>query len=271
LAPGSLPPIGRPVMNHRILLLDRHLQPLPVGCPGEIHVAGDGLARAYLGDPATTALRFLPDPWETGGPMYRTADLGLVRSDGELVYLGRIDRQVKLRGFRIELAEVQSALALHPRVREAAVAVREEGGEPQLAGYFVPEEGASAAAPTVGELFAYLRERLPDYMVPGALVRLAALPLTAHGKVDLARPPAPERARPHLAIAYSAPQSELERTITALWQEELRVETVGIDDNFFDLGGHSLRMARVHARLKEALGREISLIELFQYPTVSSL
>ncbi|HZF07642.1 MAG TPA: amino acid adenylation domain-containing protein [Thermoanaerobaculia bacterium] len=274
LAPGTLPPIGRPLQNHRILLLDRHLQPLPVGCPGEIHVAGDGLARAYLGDPAATAERFLPDPWETGGRMYRTGDLGLVRSDGELIYLGRIDRQVKLRGFRIELAEVQSALALHPRVREAVVAVRDDAGEPQLVGYFVPEDGVPAtspAVPTVGELLAYLRERLPDYMVPSILVRLAALPLTANGKVDLALLPAPARTRPTLVAAYSAPQSELERTITAAWQAELKVETVGIDDNFFDLGGHSLRMTRVHARLKEALGREIPLLELFQYPTVSSL
>ncbi|HEY2292039.1 MAG TPA: amino acid adenylation domain-containing protein, partial [Thermoanaerobaculia bacterium] len=268
LAPGSIPPIGRPLMNHRVYLLDRHLQPLPASCPGEIFVAGDGLARGYLGEPGATAGRFLPDPWATGGRMYRTGDLGLIRSDGELVYLGRVDQQVKLRGYRIELAEIESALALHPRVRESAVTVRADGGEPRLVAYLVPEEGA---APTVGELLVYLRERLPDYMVPAALVTLPALPLTANGKVDLAALPAPDRARPELASAYSAPRSELERAITALWQEELKVETVGIDDSFFDLGGHSLRMARVHARLKETLNREISLIELFQYPTVSSL
>ena len=272
LIPGAIPPIGRPLMNHRVYLLDRHLRPLPVGCPGEIYVAGDGLARAYLGDPAATAGRFVPDPWDTGARMYRTGDLGLIRSDGELVYLGRIDQQVKLRGYRIELAEVESVLALHPRIKESFVTVRSmrsEGGEPQLVGYLVPDE--MSTAPTVGELLVYLREKLPDYMVPGALVTLAALPLTLNGKIDLALLPAPDRARPSLASAYSAPRSELERTITALWQEELKVETVGVDDNFFDLGGHSLRMAKVHARLKEALGREISLIELFQYPTVSSL
>ncbi len=269
LVPGSIPPIGRPLMNHRVYLLDRHLQPLPVGCPGEIFVAGDGLGRGYLEDPAATAGRFLPDPWTTGERMYRTGDLGLIRSDGELVYLGRVDQQVKLRGYRIELAEIESVLALHPRVKESAVTVRTDDGEPQLVAYLVPEEAGKA--PTAGELLAYLRERLPDYMVPAALVTLPALPLTANGKLDLARLPAPDRARPELASAYSAPQSELERTITALWQEELNVERVGVDDNFFDLGGHSLRMAKVHARLKEALGREISLIELFQYPTVSSL
>jgi amino acid adenylation domain-containing protein len=269
LTPGSIPPIGRPLMNHRIYLLDRHLQPLPVGCPGEIFVAGDGLARGYLGDSGATAERFLPDPWDTGARMYRTGDLGLIRSDGELIYLGRVDQQVKLRGYRIELAEVESVLALHPRVKESFVVVRTDSGEPQLVAYLVPEE--AAAPPTAGELLAYLRERLPDYMVPGALVTLAALPLTPNGKVDRGLLPAPDRARPALASAYSAPQSELERTITALWQEELNVETVGVDDNFFDLGGHSLRMAKVHARLKEALGREVSLIELFQYPTVSSL
>jgi amino acid adenylation domain-containing protein len=269
LLSGSIPPIGRPLMNHRVYLLDRHFQPLPVGCPGEIFVAGDGLARGYLGDSGATAERFLPDPWDTGARMYRTGDLGLIRSDGELVYLGRVDQQVKLRGYRIELAEVESVLALHPRVKESFVVVRTDSGEPQLVAYLVPEE--AAAPPTAGELFAYLRERLPDYMVPGALVTLSALPLTVNGKVDRALLPAPDRARPSLASAYSAPRGELERTITALWQEELNVETVGIDDNFFDLGGHSLRMARVHARLKEALGRDVSLIELFQYPTVSSL
>ncbi|HEV2852271.1 MAG TPA: amino acid adenylation domain-containing protein [Thermoanaerobaculia bacterium] len=270
LTPGSIPPIGRPLMNHRVYLLDRHLQPLPVGCPGEIFIAGDGLARGYLGDPGATAGRFLPDPWDTGARMYRTGDLGLLRSDGELVCLGRVDQQVKVRGFRIELAEIESVLALHPGVKESFVTVRKDGGESQLVAYLVPEE-AQPGFPTTGELLAYLREKLPDYMVPGALVTLPALPLTPNGKVDLALLPAPDRARPELASAYSAPRSELERTITALWQEELKVETVGIDDNFFDLGGHSLRMARVHARLKEALGREISLIELFQYPTVSSL
>jgi amino acid adenylation domain-containing protein len=269
LAPGSIPPIGRPLMNHRVYLLDRHLQPLPVGCPGEIFVAGDGLARGYLGDSGATAERFLPDPWDTGARMYRTGDLGLLRSDGELVYLGRVDQQVKLRGYRIELAEVESVLALHPRVKESFVIVRTDGGEPQLVAYLVPEE--AAAPPTAGELLAYLRERLPDYMVPGALVTLAALPLTPNGKVDRGLLPAPDRTRPALASAYSAPRSELERAITAVWQAELNVETVGVDDNFFDLGGHSLRMARVHARLKEALGRDVSLIELFQYPTVSSL
>ncbi len=271
LVPGVIPPIGRPLMNHRVHLLDRSFQSLPVGCPGEIYVAGDGLARAYLGDPAATAERFLPDPWDTGGRMYRTGDLGLLRSDGELIYLGRVDQQVKLRGFRIELAEIESVLALHPRVRESCVTVRNDGGEAQLVAYLVPEQGESPHPPTVGELLAYLRERLPDYMVPAALVTLRALPLTLNGKVDLTLLPAPDRSRPSLASAYSAPQSELERTITAAWQAELNVEAVGVDDNFFDLGGHSLRMAKVHARLKEALGREISLIELFQYPTVSSL
>jgi amino acid adenylation domain-containing protein len=271
LVTGVIPPIGRPLMNHRVHLLDRSFQSLPVGCPGEIYVAGDGLARAYLDDPGATAERFLPDPWDTGGRMYRTGDLGLLRSDGELIYLGRVDQQVKLRGFRIELAEIESVLALHPRVKESCVTVRSDGGEAQLVAYLVPEEGASPNSPTVGELLAYLRERLPDYMVPAALVTLKALPLTLNGKVDLALLPAPDRARPSLASAYSAPQSELERAIAAAWQEELNVETVGVDDNFFDLGGHSLRMAKVHARLKEALGREISLIELFQYPTVSSL
>ena len=211
LAPGTVPPVGRPLMNHRVYLLDRYLQPLPAGCPGEIFVAGDGLARGYLGDSGATAGRFLPDPWSTGGRMYRTGDLGLLRADGELVCLGRIDQQVKLRGHRIELAEIESVLALHPRVRESVVILRTDGGEPQLVAYLVPE----GEAPTAGELLAWLRERLPEPMVPGALVTLPALPLTPNGKVDRGQLPAPDRARPALASAYSAPQSELERTITA--------------------------------------------------------
>ncbi|HXO18985.1 MAG TPA: beta-ketoacyl synthase N-terminal-like domain-containing protein, partial [Thermoanaerobaculia bacterium] len=275
LAPGDVaagvkPAIGKPLMNHQVYVLDRHLQPLPIGCPGELYVAGEGLARAYLGNPALTALRFSPDPFTTGRRMYRTGDLGRWRPDGNLIYMGRIDQQVKLRGYRIELGEVESVLALHPRVKEAFATVREDlPGDPRLTAYVVP--AAEAAPPTAGELLAYLREKLPDYMVPTALVFLDSLPVNVNGKVDRARLPAPDRARPELQSAYAAPRSEIERTISAVWQEALNVQTVGIDDNFFDLGGHSLLMAKVHARLKEELRRDVPLLELFQFPTISSL
>ncbi len=277
LATGRQPPIGRPLPNQRAYVLDRHLEPRPIGCPGELYVAGLGVARGYAGRPDLTAARFLPDPFAAGGRMYRTGDLAAMRADGNLVYLGRSDQQVKLRGFRIELSEIESALALHPRVHTAAAVVRHDDrdgkGEPRLVGYVVPEvlPGALGPAPSAAELLAGLREKLPDYMVPAALVFLDELPRNAHGKLDVGRLPASAHTRPELAAAYAAPRSELERAIAAVWREALKVESVGLDDNFFDLGGHSLLVAKVHARLGEALGREVPLLELFQYPTVGSL
>jgi amino acid adenylation domain-containing protein len=277
LAAGRQPPIGRPLQNQRTYVLDRHLEPRPVGCPGELYVAGLGVARGYAGRPDLTAERFLPDPFVAGERMYRTGDLAAVRSDGNLVYLGRGDQQVKLRGFRIELAEIESALASHPGVRAAAAVVRrDEGdGEPRLAAYIVPDRlpgGATvSAAELLADLLQKLREKLPDSMVPAAVVFLDELPRNVNDKLDVARLPAPPRTRPELAAAYAAPRSELERAIAAVWSAALKLESVGLDDNFFDLGGHSLLMAKVHARLGEALGREVSLIELFQYPTVGSL
>jgi amino acid adenylation domain-containing protein len=276
LAAGRPPPIGRPLPNQRAYVLDRHLEPLPIGCPGELYVAGAGVARGYAGSPDLTAARFLPDPFAPfagGGRMYRTGDLAAVRADGNLAYLGRGDQQVKLRGFRIELAEIEAALALHAGVRATAVVVRHDDGEPRLIAYVVPEAppGGGGAAPGAAELLAGLRERLPDSMVPAAIVFLDALPRNANGKLDAARLPAPPRTRPELAAAYAAPRSGLERAIAAVWSAALKLESVGLDDNFFDLGGHSLLMARVHAQLREVVGREVPLIELFQYPTVGSL
>ncbi len=274
LAAGQQPPIGKPLMNQRVYVLDRHLRPLPIGCAGELYVAGDGLARGYLGQSGQTAARFLPDPFATGRRMYRTGDLAAWRADGNLMYLGRNDQQVKVRGFRIELAEIEAALGRHPRVQAAAALVRrddrEGGDEPRLVGYVVPRPPGEPP-PSAGELLAWLREALPDYMVPAALVFLAVLPRTPNGKLDASRLPLPERTRPELAAAYTAPRSELERAIAAVWREALKVDSVGLDDSFFDLGGHSLLMAKVHARLGEALDRDLSLLELFQYPTVRSL
>ncbi len=282
LAAGRQPPIGKPLPNQRVHVLDRHLEPRPIGCAGELYVAGLGVARGYAGRPDLTAARFLPDPFDpaaNGGRMYRTGDLAAVRADGNLVYFGRGDQQVKLRGFRIELAEIESALALHPRVRAAAAMVRndtqEDGNtEPRLVAYVVaerPQEMPDLPPPGAAELLGFLRESLPGYMVPAVLVFLDELPRNAHGKLDTSRLPAPERTRPELAAAYAAPRSELERTIAAVWRAALQLESVGLDDSFFDLGGHSLLMAKVHARLVEALGREVPLITLFQYPTIGSL
>ncbi len=266
---GGTLPIGRPLMNHRLYILDPRSSLMPIGCTGSLYIAGDGLARGYLNNPALTAGRFVPDPFGDGERMYRTGDLASWLPDGNVLYRGRSDQQVKVRGFRVELGEIETVLGQAPGVVEAAVVLRQDRpGDRHLAAYVV---AAPDAAPTAGDLLAWLRERLPDYMVPAAFVFLPALPLSPNGKVDVRALPAPERVRPELAAAYAAPKSELERIIAAVWREALGVETVGIHDNFFDLGGHSLLLAKVHARLKEVLGRELSLVDLFKNPTVSAL
>ncbi len=266
-------PIGKPVTGHRLYVLDADLQPRPVGAPGELYIAGEGVARGYQKNPAGTAERFVPDPLAPGGRMYRTGDLARWRSDGRLEYLGRLDQQVKIRGFRIELGEIETVLGLHPAVRECAVVPREDTGEKRLVAYVVPEEGQN---PTAGDLIAFAKEKLPDYMVPAVFMNLAALPLSQNGKLDVKALPVPEQLRPELAAAFVAPRGELERVIAEVWKEALKVDKVGVNDNFFDLGGHSLLMTRVHARLKESLQahgvtQEVSLIDLFRYPTIGSL
>ena len=264
----GLPNIGRPVENHRAYVLDARLEPVPAGVPGELYVAGWGLARGYLGRPALTAERFVPCPFggEPGARMYATGDRVRWLPDGELEFLGRTDGQVKLRGYRIEIGEIEAALLAHPAVAEAAVALREEGGG-RLVAYAVPAAGAHA--PTASELRAHLRERLPDYMVPSAYVALEALPLTPNGKVDrnaLPAPPAEAGSR-----GAARPQSGVERRIAKVWEEVLGIGGVGLDDNFFEIGGHSMLVARMQERLGEALGREVSVVELFQFPTIGAL
>jgi amino acid adenylation domain-containing protein len=264
-------PIGRPIANVRVYLLDAHLNPVPTHVPGELYVGGDGLARGYLNRPDLTAEKFVPDPFGTqpGARLYRTGDLARHLSDRNLEFLGRIDHQVKLRGFRIELGEIEAVLGQHPSVRETVVMLREDvPGDQKLVAYAVAK---NEDAPVIEELRSHLQEQLPDYMIPSAFVMLDALPLTPNGKVDRRALPAPEGLRPKLAAAYVQPQNETEQIISAIWQEALQIEKVGIHDNFFDLGGHSLLMVRVNRRLQEAFGREISMIDLFKYPTIIAL
>ncbi len=259
LEEGRTLPIGRPLANHRIYVLDGRLAPRPAGCVGEVFVAGEGVARGFAGRPAETALRFLPDPFVDGERMYRTGDLARWRSDGSaLEYLGRIDHQVKIRGHRIELGEIEAALGRHPAVREGAVALRDK----QLVAWVVLNGKVRPS-----ELLAFLRERLPAPMVPAAIMEIPVLPLSTNGKVDTASLPTPERAS---EAGQNAPRGEIERAIAAVWQEALGVPRVGIHDNFFDLGGHSLLMAKVHARLQEFLSG-LSLIDLFKHPTIAAL
>jgi len=272
LPAGRTVPIGRPVAGRRLLVLDGELAPVPLGVPGELYIGGAGLARGYLGEPALTAERFLPDPWaaEAGARLYRTGDLVRHLADGLLEFLGRVDRQVKIRGFRVELGEVEAAIARHPQVRESAVAVRQDPlGQPLIAAWFAAVPGSSL---TAGELRLFLRSSLPTYMVPAALVPLPALPRTVSGKVDAQALPAPaEVASAGQAAAGAVPRTGLERVIAEVWREVLGVEEVGIEDNFFDRGGHSLLLVRVHSRLQKALDREIQVVDLFNHPTIGAL
>ena len=262
--PG-LPSIGRPLPNTRIYVLDRRQQPVPAGVPGELHVAGVGLARGYLGRPELTAEKFVPDPWgeEPGARMYRTADLVRHLPDGDIDFLGRIDHQVKLRGHRIELGEIESVLGRHPGVREAVVLAREKRrGDKRLVGYVVP---AAEPGPAADELRAFLHERLPDYMVPRSYVELSALPLTPNGKVDRRALPEPDQ-----GAAAAPPETETEALLVEVWRQFLGCE-VGIDDNLFDLGAHSLLAPQFVARVQEIFQLELPLYVLFESPSVRQL
>jgi amino acid adenylation domain-containing protein len=272
--PGRLPPIGRPIANVRAYVLDSRLQPLPVGVHGELLLGGESLGRGYLGRPGLTAERFVPDPFarEPGGRLYRTGDRVRLLADGALEFLGRIDRQVKVRGFRIEPGEIEAALLDHPAVREAVVLLREDRpGERRLAAY-VTVEGDDLPA---SELGAWLNGRLPSYMVPPAITVLAELPREAHGKVDraaLSTLPAPEEGAPAREPAAPRTVSErVERRLAELWAELLPGGLPGVHDSFFERGGHSLLAARLMARVNRELGAEVSLGLFLQAPTVSEL
>jgi amino acid adenylation domain-containing protein len=256
-------PIGRPIANTRIHLLDHNLLPVPVGIPGELFIAGVNLARGYVERPDLTAERFLPDPQggEPGGRVYRTGDLARWRADGAIEYLGRLDHQVKIRGFRIELGEIEAVLAALPGVREAVVVVRSDGDR-RLVAYVTGEAPADA-------LRQALRERLPDYMVPAAFVALAAMPHNANGKVDRKALPAPERQNSE--ETYLAPRTPVEEVLAGVWMEVLGRERIGAADHFFDLGGHSLLGTRVMSRLRSAFSVELPLRELFEAPTLAGL
>ncbi|HYH44949.1 MAG TPA: amino acid adenylation domain-containing protein, partial [Thermoanaerobaculia bacterium] len=266
------PAIGRPIAGTWARLLDRHLELVPVGVPGEIYLGGAGLARGYLGRPELTAERFVPDPLEPGARLYRTGDLGRLLPDGRIEYMGRLDNQVKVRGFRIELGEIETALEAHPQVREAVVVARgEAGGDRFLAAYVVP---AGQPAPAPGELCEHLRVRLAEFMVPSSFTFLDAMPLTPNGKVDRKALPVPESGTEEpptsaTSLGAAAPFVEL---LAGIWAEVLRRDELpGPHDNFFELGGHSLLATRVVSRIRAALGIEVPLRTLFAAPTVSAL
>ncbi len=268
--PRRLVPIGRPIANLRTYVLDGRLQPLPVGVAGELHLAGVGLARGYLRHAELTAAAFVPDPFSAtgGGRLYKTGDLARWLPDGTLEYLGRLDGQVKVRGQRIEPAEIESALGLHPEVLEAAVAARKESGRTVLAAYVVPR-GADAA-PSAERLAAWLAERLPAGWAPSSFTVLAALPRTTSGKVDRRKLPAPDAAQRTLETPYVAPRGPVEAVLAEVWQAVLAVPRVGIDDNFFALGGDSIHSIQVLAEAQRR-GVGFSLETLFRAGTVRKL
>ena len=263
-------PIGRPIANTQLYILDPRRKPLPVGVPGELYIAGDGVARGYLHRPELTAERFVHDPFaeRSGARMYRTGDLARYRADGVVEFLGRTDHQVKIRGHRIELGEIEARLSQQAHVRQAVVVPREAApGDVRLVAYFV----ADGAPPAEADLRAHLREKLPEYMIPQHFAALEALPLTPNGKIDRKALPALDVAAAQPTVAYAAPEGELDAKIAALWQELLGRDRVGIDENFFDIGGHSLLVVRAHRRLTQTIDVPVALTDLFRFPTIRAL
>ncbi|WP_366934966.1 non-ribosomal peptide synthase/polyketide synthase [Pyxidicoccus fallax] len=273
VADGRVPSIGRPLANVRTYVLDARGEPVPVGVKGELYLGGVAVARGYAGRPELTAERFVPDPFaaevEAGARMYRTGDVVRWREDGTLEFVGRADAQVKVRGFRIELGEVESALAKLPAVREAVVVAREDGpGGKRLVGYVVAREGVQTDGAT---LRTSLKETLPEYMVPAAVVVLPALPLTANGKVDRKALPAPDLSAAGGRPDFVAPRTPTEAQLANIWSAVLEVERVGVHDNFFELGGHSLMATQAISRMRTAFGVELPLRDLFESPTLETL
>jgi amino acid adenylation domain-containing protein len=259
--------IGRPLPNLQVYVLDEALEPVPIGVAGELYVAGTGVARGYRGRSGLTAERFVANPFGSpGSRMYQTGDRARYRTDGQLEYLGRVDQQVKIRGFRIEPGEVEAVLLTHPGIERALVVARMDEGEARLVGYVVPGSGAAEVKGSM--LREHLKGRVPDYMIPNAWVVLATLPLTPNGKIDRQRLPLPELAD---SLRYVAPRTPTEEVLTQVWAEVLKLDQVGVEEDFFALGGTSLSVMRVPASIKRRLGRDLSVVDLFKYPTIRSL
>ncbi|OYD96428.1 non-ribosomal peptide synthetase [Nostoc sp. 'Peltigera membranacea cyanobiont' 210A] len=262
-------PIGQPISNIQIYILDRHLQPVPIGIPGELHIGGDGLARGYLNRPELTQEKFIQNPFFDGKSerLYKTGDLARYLTDGNIEYLGRIDHQVKIRGFRIELGEIEVVINSYPQIQQAVVIAREDiPGNKSLVAYVVPSDQTL----TTSQLREFLRQKLPEYMVPSAFVILDTLPLTHNGKIDRPALPIPDQTRPELESEFVAPYTPEQELLAGIWADVLDLKQVGIYDNFFDLGGDSIRSIQVLAKAKQ-LGLNFSLSQIFQYQTIYQL
>ena len=266
---GSVP-IGYPISNTSVYILDCHMNPAPIGVPGELYIGGDGLAAGYLDRPELNTERFVRDPFSavTGARLYRTGDLVRYRATGEIEFIGRIDNQVKVRGFRVELGEIETALAEHPSVREAVVIARKDEGDKHLAAYLVPRESQELPIDDVRE---FLQQRLPDHMVPSVFVVLESLPLSPMGKVDRRALPSTNGFKPKSENSFAAPGDELELKLNRIWEKVLNVRPISVDENFFELGGHSLLAVRLFAQIEKTFDKNLPLATLFQAPTVKQL
>ncbi|ARU62801.1 hypothetical protein CBW65_18855 [Tumebacillus avium] len=268
----ALPPVGKPLGNTQIYVLDPYMRPVPIGVSGEVYVGGDCLARGYLNREELTAEKFIPDPFSQrpGARLYQTGDIARWLSDGNLEYMGRADDQVKIRGFRVEPGEITAVLGKHPALKEVAVLAREDQpGHKRLVAYVVPQE--PDVAPTVADMSAYILETLPKHMVPSAFVVMDKLPLTHNGKLERKALPVPEQVRSGLDADYKAPRTPVEEIVAGSWAQVLGYEQVGIDDNFFELGGHSLLATQVVTRMRNAFKIELPVRTIFQAPTVALL
>jgi long-subunit acyl-CoA synthetase (AMP-forming) len=266
---GATVPIGKPISNTQLYVLDPHRNPVPVGVRGEIYVGGEGLALGYWNRPELTAERFVENPIapEESKRLYRTGDLGRWRGDGEIEYLGRVDTEVKLRGMRIDLGEIESALVSHAGVREGAVERVEEGGEATLVAYLVPEDGERANG---RELRRHLRSKLPEHMIPARFVQVAELPLLPSGKVNR-RALATVEGVTLSEQGMVAPRTAVEQKLAGMWRELLKVGEVGVDQDFFELGGHSLLVLQVMARIRREFDVELGVRTMFEEPTIARL
>jgi len=262
-------PIGKPLMNYKIYILDKHLNCLPIECPGELFISGIGLAIGYLNDSVITDQKFIPNPFVAGERMYRTGDIAKWLPDGNIEFLGRLDHQVQIRGFRIELGEIEAVLTQHPSVRETTVIAREDiPGNKRLVAYVVPQLKQTLKR---DDLRYFLKQRLPNYMVPADFVILNALPLNSNGKIDRRALPIPDQTRPELEKTFVAPRTPVEEILVGIWAEVLKLDRVGVQDNFFELGGHSLLATQIISRLQQVFSVKVPLRILFESPTTAEL
>ncbi|NEO46359.1 MAG: amino acid adenylation domain-containing protein [Moorea sp. SIO4A3] len=269
---GRSIPIGTPIANTQTYILDQHLQPVPIGIPGELHIGGAGLARGYLNRPQLTEQKFIPNPFskQPGSRLYKTGDLARYLPDGNIEFLGRIDNQVKIRGFRIELSEIEATLTQHPQIQEAVVIVREAlPGDKRLVAYVV-SPGEKADILTT-KLRGFLKQKLPQYMIPNAFVVLDALPLTPNGKVDRRGLPAPDTSRQSGTETFVAPRDSIELQLAQIWSQVLGIQPIGVTDNFFELGGHSLLAVRLVAEIEKVTQTKLPLAALFQFTTIEEI